>query len=123
MQISPSSWANLRATATMMTAIFVEMVISLSIINDRHDFNLYITAFGDRITDFDHGAGRACNCKVLITDGGNFVVFAGVRDKEQSLHNIIQACSGFFKHPLDALEDEMSLRCEITGGNRRTIFL
>ena len=39
-----------------MIATFSLTLFSLCLINDSHNFDLYVTAFGDRIADFDHGA-------------------------------------------------------------------
>jgi hypothetical protein len=99
------------------------MFFSLDIVNDGYNFNFYITVFSDRVTDFDHGTGWACGCEILVSDGGNFVVFADVRDKELGLNDIIYAGAGCFEHLLDAFEDETGLGREIAGGDRRAIVI
>ena len=38
----------------------------LSVVNDCHDFNFYITALGNPIADFEDHAARVCNGEILV---------------------------------------------------------
>lgn len=77
--------------AAVMIPTFSLTFFSLCVIDDSHDFDLYVTAFGYGVADLDHSAGRARSCEELIPDSGNFTVFADIRDKELGLDDIVDA--------------------------------